>query len=959
MKLPEILEKYSDEALDRLARDKIDEIANLRFPRALLLREVAAALASRSYVARALAPTRPPAHAFLKLLIEATGLEMTMDGFREAALELTDSMSASAKTLQDLSPNKNFHLYLQVLFAAWEDDGRVDTSEARMLEALRRELGISVREHLLLEHHPEVRPLWDSPRSYEDTRSHLLSTGLVLMHEGKYLLAEEVAQQIRACWDMPLEDVSYARLLDRLTAAQLHEVLEAAGLQVGGSKEEKIGRVVRGLLSPFEVLDRIHTNDVKQICRSCTLAVSGSKAELIANIVDYFDADLDLRAIQEAERAQPAAPSEPEPRIVAREVFEALLTRFTSDQLYDMLAGSNGPRSGSKQQRISNILATPFSERSLLAHVRRAELVDACRRAGIGVSGPKEELIDRLVAWASKTPMHELRGDQATATEVAKLNEAVAPASEPNASKELRPPPGVKGVQADFPELDSEERIILALLKDARSLTESEIARAAERHGLGWFLLKAHMADMVAKLSRNGRSPVRIRSAAGVNVYEWIGRSESTEPNVDREATRDVIDALRQGVVPESHLDLLAVGQDEARKHLVDLLLHVRSGRTAFKFIRGPYGAGKTFVCSWLREQAFKHDLAVASVRIGPDQPLSDLPVFFAGLMNGLRTPEKTGAGALADVLESWLLATYRRTAHVEGINPSDPGAREKLAPFAEKRMEEEAARLSKHDPGFGPALMAFYRARVEGDESQASTAIAWLRGSSSSASSKLREIGVSGHLESHHVFPRMRALLEVIQSERLRGLLVFVDELELVRRFPHQRQREAAYETLRSLVDECGENKLPGCFLAFTATDALFEDQKYGLPSYQALVNRIEVPRGVDGRVSMRQPVIQLRGLDRDRLLAVSARVRDLHASAYGWPAAERVPDSVLTRLVEGWTEFGGENVERLPRPILRELVHVLDLCEENRDVDAADFLPSPVQTSDLATSVVDLLEA
>lgn len=60
MRLADILSHYSDEALDRLASDKVDEVANLRLPRAVLIDEVALALTSLSYVAGALAPTRPP-----------------------------------------------------------------------------------------------------------------------------------------------------------------------------------------------------------------------------------------------------------------------------------------------------------------------------------------------------------------------------------------------------------------------------------------------------------------------------------------------------------------------------------------------------------------------------------------------------------------------------------------------------------------------------------------------------------------------------------------------------------------------------------------------------------------------------------------------------------------------------------------------------------------------------------
>jgi hypothetical protein len=89
------------------------------------------------------------------------------------------------------------------------------------------------------------------------------------------------------------------------------------------------------------------------------------------------------------------------------------------------------------------------------------------------------------------------------------------------------------------------------------------------------------------------------------------------------------------------------VGQESARDHLIDLLEEIRANKSAFKFIRGPYGAGKTFLCSWLRQYALDNEYVVSLINIGPDQPLSDLPLFFTGIINGLRTPEKRDSSAI------------------------------------------------------------------------------------------------------------------------------------------------------------------------------------------------------------------------------------------------------------------------------------------------------------------------
>lgn len=56
MKVQEILEQYSDTALDKISADKVDEAVNLRLPRSVVIQEVADALNSLTYVAK----IRPP-----------------------------------------------------------------------------------------------------------------------------------------------------------------------------------------------------------------------------------------------------------------------------------------------------------------------------------------------------------------------------------------------------------------------------------------------------------------------------------------------------------------------------------------------------------------------------------------------------------------------------------------------------------------------------------------------------------------------------------------------------------------------------------------------------------------------------------------------------------------------------------------------------------------------------------
>jgi hypothetical protein len=79
---------------------------------------------------------------------------------------------------------------------------------------------------------------------------------------------------------------------------------------------------------------------------------------------------------------------------------------------------------------------------------------------------------------------------------------------------------------------------------------------------------------------------------------------------------------------------------------------------------------------------------------------------------------------------------------------------------------------------------------------------------------------------------------------------------------------------------------------------------------------------------------------LDRERLANVIFKIRDLYGSAYSCDAKQFADDSSILKLIEEWTIFGDENIDRKPRPILREFIQMMDLCEENKGVTLSQFL-------------------
>src|SRR5204863_4067481 len=123
---------------------------------------------------------------------------------------------------------------------------------------------------------------------------------------------------------------------------------------------------------------------------------------------------------------------------------------------------------------------------------------------------------------------------------------------------------------------------------------------------------------------------------------------------ISRERRGQIIATLRRGTVPDSSLDLLAVGLEPFEAALDAELAAVERGAGAFKAVRGEYGSGKTFFARWLQERAKKRGFATAEVQISETEtPLHRLETVYRRLHERLSTPE-TPHGALRSIVDGW-----------------------------------------------------------------------------------------------------------------------------------------------------------------------------------------------------------------------------------------------------------------------------------------------------------------
>jgi chromosomal replication initiation ATPase DnaA len=116
-----------------------------------------------------------------------------------------------------------------------------------------------------------------------------------------------------------------------------------------------------------------------------------------------------------------------------------------------------------------------------------------------------------------------------------------------------------------------------------------------------------------------------------------------------------VFELLRSGVVPERGLETFAVGIDKQRAEIHRLLKMAEEGEGVFKFLRGGYGCGKTFMARLAVIDAQARGFATGFVVVSDnDLHFERFDDVYRKVVQELST-SSCPRGALGDILDRWM----------------------------------------------------------------------------------------------------------------------------------------------------------------------------------------------------------------------------------------------------------------------------------------------------------------
>jgi hypothetical protein len=175
----------------------------------------------------------------------------------------------------------------------------VNASEFHLLEVLRKKLGITRRDHRVIEvqlgRFPSATGKAHTVPEIEDAVRHLSHRGLVLeVHlpggAKAYGIPDELGDAVRLEMGIELKGANFLALMAKIPVRVLRHALDEADQPFAGDRDFLSARVLDGYVSPRAVLRLLGEEEMASLLAGLPgIKLEGSKEIRVRNVVRYFD----------------------------------------------------------------------------------------------------------------------------------------------------------------------------------------------------------------------------------------------------------------------------------------------------------------------------------------------------------------------------------------------------------------------------------------------------------------------------------------------------------------------------------------------------------------------------------------------------------------------------------------------------------------------------------------------
>ncbi|MBD2209244.1 ATP-binding protein [Nostoc linckia FACHB-104] len=394
-----------------------------------------------------------------------------------------------------------------------------------------------------------------------------------------------------------------------------------------------------------------------------------------------------------------------------------------------------------------------------------------------------------------------------------------------------------------------------------------------------------------------------------------------------------LINSLGAGVVPRLGVEHIAVGREQELKSLLQNLDDIAEGVSAFRFIIGNYGSGKSFILQLLRSRAMEQGFVVADADLSSERRLAGSNneglATYRELMSRLATKTRPDGGALVSILEGWINKIQQEVAKETSLRPNDEGFDDKV----EEKIREVVQYIEDlvHGFDFGSVIIAYWRGYRLDDDNLKNAAMRWLRGEFTTKIEAKAALGVRVIIDDDSWYDYIKLLAKFVAEIGYKGLLVLVDESVHLYQISTTVTREKNYNRLLAMFNDTMQCKAEHLGIFIGGTTKFLEDQNRGLFADQAWRRRTKESRFVTqaGVQEYSGPVIRLNPLSKEEILTLLQRITEIHAQNFGYE--KTLSNRELNEFVKEIVNRLGAEALLTPGEIVRDFISVLNILHHN----------------------------
>ncbi|SFH67251.1 P-loop protein of unknown function [Tindallia magadiensis] len=387
--------------------------------------------------------------------------------------------------------------------------------------------------------------------------------------------------------------------------------------------------------------------------------------------------------------------------------------------------------------------------------------------------------------------------------------------------------------------------------------------------------------------------------------------------NLSIEQCQHYIHALKNGVVPDQDLSPLSVGRADILEEFYRCLNGMKRHESYVKFLCGPYGSGKSFMLTSIKQQALQKGFVTADIQMGHHTRLYSFESVYYRIMHHLSVHQTNQQHTSFEAIFDLWISQKRKENNQEKVS---------------QEILRLMQALNHYNRSFARAFTAYLRARINQNRELSQAIVSWLTGEKNVPSHLKAQFDVVGQIDKHNAVDFLRAFSRLVYLLGYNGLVILVDELEYVM---HERSdlRQISYDNLRFLIDQSYGGKLPHCLFVFAGTPELFNHEKKGIVTHEALnqrlgrsIERIQVPG--DFR-DLRQPVITLDPFRKEKWQHLTEQIVALYQKSY------QFSPSINASSLRNWTMLelrkATSHGDFSIREYITKLIEVLDLMQQH----------------------------